>query len=80
MTDTDRDEIDNEIDWTRWEGETGLRYLLRSVSQLVWILGDKIGRAGFAVNQWVWTLSDWILDVAYPPTGPVEIDFGENDA
>jgi hypothetical protein len=70
MTDTD----DTRIDWTRWEQERTVSYTLRVLSQAVWVVGDKCGRAGYVVNQWLWAFSDWLLDVAHPPMPPTEID------
>jgi hypothetical protein len=67
--------IQTEPDWTPWEDETVDGYLLRLISQSVWQAGeyaeqiDQDGRRGP-----LWKLADAILDYAYPPQEPTEID------
>jgi hypothetical protein len=73
MTD---DPYDTKPDWTRWEDETLRGYLLRLISQAVWVAGDAAVLAGDRLRVKLWHWSDLILDYAYPQQPPVEIDLG----
>lgn len=67
--------LNTEPDWTPWEDETVNGYMARLISQSLWQAGEYANKTGDEDHGTrLWRLADAVLDYAYPPPPPTEID------